>query len=1045
MADEKAPSPVRVSDRGAGGQDPLIGQVLGERYRVEKRLNHGAMGVVYRARHVMLDSQLAVKVLLKPQNQEDQKRFLQEAQLASTVSHPNTVQIVDFGVLPGGQSYLVMELMRGRTLAAEVEKGPMEALRVCHIGAQIARALQAVHDQGIIHRDMKPENVFLLERDGSADFVKIVDFGIATSVSAAGSPIAQVQQSDDALQQVSRRELVKTKDGNTLGTPPYMAPEQCISKNLDGRCDQYALGCILYEMLTGKFVFDEKSVVKYMTAHVKTVPVPPRQRVPERDIPESIEIVVMRMLEKMPEARFGSMKEVAEALTQAADSVVSARSEKPLPAVENTAPIAPRRRSRQRVIRAVLAGLIVLALGSAGYVGYRIKKNGQGTEDKSTVELWQLQAVRAGALESLRQAAQPGGSTGTDTDRALRHEAISALGETRDAELRPELEALLTDPDETVQIEAAAALGRLGDRAALPALQAARERSKSGLLRLTVARAMLDLGDGEGEKILSVALGAGAPEERLRAASLLCDRRNADADKLLLLSVDAGKFASDAATLEALGCLLKSESVEAARTRLQRRLADAPNAERRIEIAQVLSRAGDVEGRRALRELTGKPGPMQLTAARALSAPDVPEVAELFRRVLRDPKARHAARRLAIEGLGYSGQIADALLAGQLLGSAAPDLRAAAAATVLRLSVADPTALGQESLRWARASLGDPSWQRRESAALILGDSAVSDAVELLARLLKDADARVRHGAARALGRRLDEPALLALREGLRDSDAAVRLETLRSIGRVGQALLKAGVIEVHGQVSGWFGAILASGLPREQILVHTILFELGDSSQAAAFVRWKDSKDPSVRRFLLEESAVAAELAPDLLKDSDPGVRFAAAHELAESGDARGVDVLKSTLARGGPDGVAAYGLLIRLGQPVSEPATVQAGFEAARTEAERMAAVEAMAHLPAALAMPLLLKAARDPEPLVRRLSAEVAADLPASQRALAPGFPVLRLLLADREPAVKNLAAALLGRIGTKDAPSPPSEPGTPEKTATPRRFRHRPSPP
>ncbi len=139
--------------------DPLINTVLGERYRVERRLSQGGMGVVYRARHVVLDSALAVKVLLKPQSAEDQRRFLQEAKLASLIQHPNTVQIIDFGVLPSGQSYLVMELLRGRTLASELRPGPLDPLRVCRIGKQIAHGLQTVHDQGIVHRDMKPDKV----------------------------------------------------------------------------------------------------------------------------------------------------------------------------------------------------------------------------------------------------------------------------------------------------------------------------------------------------------------------------------------------------------------------------------------------------------------------------------------------------------------------------------------------------------------------------------------------------------------------------------------------------------------------------------------------------------------------------------------------------------------------------------------------------------------------------------------------------------------------------------------------------------------------
>ena len=141
--------------------DPLINTVLGERYRVERRLSQGGMGVVYRARHVVLDSALAVKVLLKPQSAEDQRRFLQEAKLASLIQHPNTVQIIDFGVLPSGQSYLVMELLRGRTLASELRPGPLDALRVCRIGKQIAHGLQTVHDQGIVHRGQWMSSIFV--------------------------------------------------------------------------------------------------------------------------------------------------------------------------------------------------------------------------------------------------------------------------------------------------------------------------------------------------------------------------------------------------------------------------------------------------------------------------------------------------------------------------------------------------------------------------------------------------------------------------------------------------------------------------------------------------------------------------------------------------------------------------------------------------------------------------------------------------------------------------------------------------------------------
>ena len=142
-----------AATRALGGSS-LVGTILNGRYEITSRIGKGAMGVVYKARHLVLDSQVAIKVLLKPQNTEDQRRFLLEARLASRVAHPNTVYVSDFGVLPDGRSYLVMEFLRGETLGSFMSQGPLDPLRVCRIAAQIARGLQAIHDKGIVHRGL---------------------------------------------------------------------------------------------------------------------------------------------------------------------------------------------------------------------------------------------------------------------------------------------------------------------------------------------------------------------------------------------------------------------------------------------------------------------------------------------------------------------------------------------------------------------------------------------------------------------------------------------------------------------------------------------------------------------------------------------------------------------------------------------------------------------------------------------------------------------------------------------------------------------------
>jgi serine/threonine protein kinase len=276
--------------------DPLIDTTIDGRYAIEARLGEGGMGVVYKARHVLIDKPVAIKILRKEAAQDTAsvQRFIQEAKSASKINHSNIVDITDFGVLPDGHAYFVMEFLQGPTLAQAITQGPMESGRVCSIGAQVSRGLHAAHQKGIVHRDLKPENIFLLEREGQKDYVKIVDFGIAKV--GGGAKLTQV--------------------GMVLGTPEYMSPEQATGQETDHRVDQYALGCIMYEMLTGAVPFLGERPAQTLTKHVFEPVVHPRKRKPDLNIPASLEAVVLRTLEKKPEKRFPSMRELEQALTQ---------------------------------------------------------------------------------------------------------------------------------------------------------------------------------------------------------------------------------------------------------------------------------------------------------------------------------------------------------------------------------------------------------------------------------------------------------------------------------------------------------------------------------------------------------------------------------------------------------------------------------------------------------------------------------------------------------------------------------------------------------
>jgi serine/threonine-protein kinase len=276
--------------------DPLIGSTIDGRYIIEALLGQGGMGFVYAARHAIIDKRVAIKVLRKEHAHDEaaSQRFIVEAKAASKIGHQNIVDITDFGVLSDGHAYFVMEFLDGPTLATlQQQLGVFEPLRAIGITVQIARGLYAAHQKGIIHRDLKPENIFVLERDGEADIVKIVDFGIAKD-KAHSKRLTQV--------------------GMVLGTPEYMSPEQATGQPTDHRVDMYALGCILYEMLVGDVPFKGDNSTKTLTMHVFDAPEPPSKRRPDLQIPAALEAVVMKTMNKKPTDRFADLRELMNEL-----------------------------------------------------------------------------------------------------------------------------------------------------------------------------------------------------------------------------------------------------------------------------------------------------------------------------------------------------------------------------------------------------------------------------------------------------------------------------------------------------------------------------------------------------------------------------------------------------------------------------------------------------------------------------------------------------------------------------------------------------------
>jgi len=278
-------------------RDEMIGRVVGS-WRVVKLLGEGGMGSVYMGEHPAIGSKVAIK-MLHPRFDADERiveRFFNEAKAVNVIGHDNIVNILDFNVADRGRHYFVMEFLHGRPLQALVQPGvPLPLGRAGPILLQCCRALQAAHERGIVHRDFKPDNVFLVDRDGRTDFVKLVDFGIAKLTDPTSAHLTQT--------------------GTVIGTPAYMSPEQASGEpSIDARSDVYSLGVTMFQMFTGKVPFADAgpSFGKILTAHLYQAPPLPRTLNPE--IPAGVEEIILRTLEKNPDDRYQSMSELHEAL-----------------------------------------------------------------------------------------------------------------------------------------------------------------------------------------------------------------------------------------------------------------------------------------------------------------------------------------------------------------------------------------------------------------------------------------------------------------------------------------------------------------------------------------------------------------------------------------------------------------------------------------------------------------------------------------------------------------------------------------------------------
>ncbi len=336
---EQSGDQLTASERAEDAPPDQPGQILGS-YQLIELIGQGSMGRVYLARHLRLGRAVALK-LLRPEharNPDLLQRFFQEARTVNQISHEHIVEIFDFvdESAGDGRVYYVMELLQGKSLSDLLESEPLAVSRIAALGVQVCDALEAAHRVGVVHRDIKPDNLFVVKRPGEPDYVKVLDFGVAKLTSP--------------LEGLTRGQ---TLEGLIIGTPDYMSPEQARGRAADARSDIYGVGTVLYQLLCGRLPFDGPSLGELLTQVVRTPPrALPRHTVAGEPIPEALREVVQRCLEKEPEDRYASMAALGEAL-------------RPF----TTPGFRPGRSRRRQALAAAASVAVVLAVGGVARFG----------------------------------------------------------------------------------------------------------------------------------------------------------------------------------------------------------------------------------------------------------------------------------------------------------------------------------------------------------------------------------------------------------------------------------------------------------------------------------------------------------------------------------------------------------------------------------------------------------------------------------------------------------------------------------------------------
>jgi serine/threonine protein kinase/HEAT repeat protein len=1066
--------------------DPLIGSQLGH-FRIESVIAEGGMGVIYKATHDVIGRQAAIKVLSEKYSSDKNmiKRLHREARSVNRIGHPAIIDIFDFGQTSDHREYFVMEYVPGQSLAELMsDRGRLPWSTIAPILAQTLDALAATHDLGIIHRDVKPENILVLEKEGGEVSVKVLDFGIAKSVEGLGPDGEHL-----------------TRAGSVMGTPEYVSPEQIRGREVDGRADLYAVGVILFEMVMGRRPYDSDQIISLLMSHIRD-PIPPMDDIPpELGIPPELPSVVHRAMAKDPAQRFANAREFAQALGL---PVSPPRSDQPSPlasAIGNlpTTPgtsipsmpyatyPAPRMTTPGSAmptdtgietlkvpsspLRWILPlAVFVVAAGAIGaYFAFlktppktepgagATKAGGAGTAaggasgtQPATKLAKKVEEIDLPALyEKVRRTLRSGIS---NTQPEVRGTCVKGLGDLRDVDAFALLTSVLKDDtDRSVRSAAAMAISAINDPSSATVLHDVRSRSDD-TMRVWLDEALMKLNQPEGREGLVEALQSQSKEVRFQAALALGEAGDEAALPVLT------EVAKQAATLDRqtvialLGTLAKLGHKESFAS-LEGAL-DSPDRVVKLGAAEAMARLGNEKALATLSQLlaTGD-RPTQLVSAKILASLGDYSGLEKLGKAVEDKD--ETTRRLAADGLGsVSDKSAVAPLAIAIDDAAWP-VRSVAADSLARIFALMPTALVQQSQDWLKTALANRDWSVRHAAVGVSSEMDPELAVSLLGWAFKDKDERVRIAAVTSLDRLRSRKAVPLLTRALADSSEEVRVRAAGALAQVGDRADK--------ETSDALAAAAKDRSEAVSVSAAGALLAMGDESYSKQLEAAAASKDEKIRRTAMGalgswKGERAERLLLKALKDKSRRVRFAAARALARRGNRVGADELRKAIGKGSDDEGQALQALQSLGiKPTQKELELLAR---ANTAEARKNSLDAADSLPADKALALLRKGSTDKDGAVRLAAAKTLSRMaPKTPAAL----PLLQHLARDPNPAVR--AQATLGLAGAgkarkavdmgsvkpvapiekKDLPEPPRAPTKAETTPSPTVTPEKPKPP